>query len=73
MLDIVASYDCMQFQGKITYRTSENGKKSSFRPNFGLLALNLDCQFDFSQNLAASVTRYYGHLSPSSICNLEKT
>ena len=35
MLYIVASYHCMQFQGKLMNQTCENGKKPSFRPNFG--------------------------------------
>ena len=32
MLDIVASYHCMQFQGKLMIQTQENGKKPHFRP-----------------------------------------
>ena len=32
MLDIVASYHCIQFQGKLMIQTQENGKK----PFFGL-------------------------------------
>ena len=35
MLDIVASYHCMQLQGKLKNQTRENGKKTSFRPDFG--------------------------------------
>ena len=34
MLDIVASYRCMQFQGKLMIQTWENSKKPSFRPFF---------------------------------------
>ena len=30
MIDIVASYHCMQFQRKVMTRTPENGKKTSF-------------------------------------------
>ena len=30
MLDIVAIYHCMQFQGKLMNQTWENGKKPSF-------------------------------------------
>ena len=30
MLDIVASYHCMQFQGKLINQTWENGKKNKF-------------------------------------------
>ena len=32
MLDIVASYHCMQFQGQLMNQTWENGKKPSFGP-----------------------------------------
>ena len=35
MLYIVASYHCMQFQGKLMNQTCENSKKPSFRHNFG--------------------------------------
>ena len=35
MLEIVASYPCMQFQEKLMNETRENSKKSSFRPDFG--------------------------------------
>ena len=34
MLDIVASYHCMQSQGKLKYQPWENGKKPSFETNF---------------------------------------
>ena len=37
MLDIVASYHCMQFQGKLMNQIWENGKKPSFGPDFGPL------------------------------------
>ena len=36
MLDIVASYYCMQFQGKLMNQTWENGEKTSFGTDFGL-------------------------------------
>ena len=35
MLHIVATYHCMQFQGKVINQTWENGEKPSFGPNFG--------------------------------------
>ena len=35
MLDIAASYHCMQFQGKLMNQTWENGKKLGFWTNFG--------------------------------------
>ena len=34
IIDIVASYHCMQFQGKLMNQTCENGKKPSFETNF---------------------------------------
>ena len=43
MLDIIASYHCMPFQGKLIILTQENGKRphfgpdlESYRPKFGL-------------------------------------
>ena len=44
MLDIVASFHCIQFQGKLMNQTSENDKKPSFRPNFGPFGPNLGPQ-----------------------------
>ena len=44
MLDIVASYRCMQFQGKLTNQTWENGKKPSFRADFSPFGPNLDAK-----------------------------
>ena len=40
MLDIVASYHCMQFQGKLMKQTWENSKKPNFGINFGPLPLD---------------------------------
>ena len=37
MLDIVASYHRIQFQGKRMIQTQENDKKPYFGPDFGLL------------------------------------
>ena len=44
MLDIVASYQCMQFQGKLMNQTWEYGKKPNFEPNFGLFGPNMGLQ-----------------------------
>ena len=41
MLQIVASYRCMQLQGKLMSQTWENDKKPSFGTNFGLFGPNL--------------------------------
>ena len=58
MLDIVASYHCLQFQGKLKNQTWENGKKTTWfqdwfwplRPKFGpqnfFHGLYLYCMFD---------------------------
>ena len=63
MLDIVASYYCIQFQ------TSEKGKKKKlvlgpFGPKSG-------CRYFFFKNLAPLVTRCHGQLSSCTIS--EKT
>ena len=41
MLDIVASYDCMQFQGKLWNQTWEHDKKTNFGLDFGSFRPNL--------------------------------
>ena len=41
MLDIVASYHCMQFQGRLTNQTWENGKKPSFTLLQAIIVCNL--------------------------------
>ena len=60
-LDILASYHCMQFQGKIINQTWENGKKPSFMTDFCPYGSNSGSQI-FFKNLASSVTRYHGQL-----------
>ena len=80
MLYVVASYHCMQFQGKLMNQTWEKCRK----PNFGLILArfgpNLVPQNFFSwvlpilfffKNLALSVTRYHGQLLSCAIS--EKT
>ena len=49
MLDIVASYHGMQFQGKLKNQTWENGKTPSFEHNFGPFGPNLGHQSFFFQ------------------------
>ena len=73
MLEIVASYHCMQFQQKLMIQTQENGGKLHFEPDLGPLGLvkfALRIYFFFG-NLASSVTRYHGQLSSCTIS--EKT
>ena len=66
MLEIVGSYHCMQFQGKLMIQTQENGKKPDFRPDIGLLGPNSGREM-FFKYLASSVTRYHGQLSSCTI------
>ena len=40
MLDITASYHCIQFQEKLMNQSWENGKKPSFGTDFGSFGLN---------------------------------
>ena len=65
MLDIIASYDCMQFQGKLMIQTQENGEKPHFGPKFGPPIF-------FFKNLASSFTRCHSQLSSSSRATSEK-
>ena len=75
MLEIVASYHCMQFQQKLIIQTQENGGKRHFEPDLGPLGLvKFALQiffFFFFGDLASSVTRYHGQLSSCTIS--EKT
>ena len=45
MLNIIASFDCMQFQGKLMNQTWENGKKPGFGPDFDAFGQNLGRHF----------------------------
>ena len=71
MLDIIASYQCMQFQGKIMNQTWENGKKPSLRPDFVQISPNSGRHFFFFffffKNLASSIIGYHGQLSSCKI------
>ena len=71
MLDIVANYNCMQFQGKLMNQTSENVQKLSFGPDFDPFGTNSGCQIFFVQKSGSSVSGYPGQLSSCTI--LEKT
>ena len=57
MLDIVANYHHIQFQGKRMIQTQKNGEKPRFGP-----ASNF-----FFKNLASSVTINHGQLSSCTI------
>ena len=67
MLDVVASYHCMQFQGKRMIQTRGNGKKHHFGLDLGPFAQNSGDQFFFFQKSGLSVTRYPGQLSSCKI------
>ena len=54
MLDIVTSYQCMQFQGKLTNQTWENGKKPSFATDFETYVTNLGPIFFFIDSTSTS-------------------
>ena len=45
MLEVVASYHCIQFQEKLMIQTQENGKKLYFTPDLGPLGPNSGHQF----------------------------
>ena len=49
MLDIVASYHCIQLQGKLMIQTQENGTKTHFGCDLGPLGPNLGCPFSPSK------------------------
>ena len=55
-------------------QTWENGKKPSFKPDFGPFVPKLCCQKNNSrhENLAPSVTRYDGQLSSCAISEKQK-
>ena len=54
MLDIVANYHCMQFQGKHMIQTHANGEKFHFGPNLDLLDPNSNRQLFFQKSGRAS-------------------
>ena len=71
MLDIVASYHCMSFQGILVNQTWENSnKKKVSGPPFTHLA-QIRAAIIFIKNVAASVTGSHGQLSSYTIS--EKT
>ena len=47
LLNIVVSYHCIQFQGKLINQTRKNDKKASFRSNFVLFLQIFDPQKSF--------------------------
>ena len=65
MLDIVASYHCMQFQGKPMIQTQLNGEKPNFGPDLGSLGPNSGGLFFHKSGF--SLNRYHGQLSSCTI------
>ena len=64
MLDIVvASYHCMQFQGKLMIQAQENDEKFHFQHDLGTFCPNSGRQLFFPlKSLALLVTRYRSQL-----------
>ena len=62
MLDIVANYNRIQFQERITVQTQANGEKPHFGFDLGPLNTNLGRQF-FVKTLGLSVTGHHGQIS----------
>ena len=62
LLEIVASYLRIQFQGKLIIQTQENGEKPHFGPDSGPLDPNLGQQL-FFQKSGFLVIRCHGQLS----------
>ena len=77
ILDIVASYLCMQFQEKLMNRTWENSQKPSFGPNFGPLtqirAVNFFSKIYLCQPLAIMVSYHHVQYQKNLWSNFEKT
>ena len=69
MLDIVASYHCMQFQGKLTNQTWENGKKPSFVTDFDTCGPNLGPKYFFIDSTSTSHSTL---LQAITVCNFKE-
>ena len=69
MLDIVASFHCMQFQGKLINQTWENGEKPSFGTDFGPFGPNLGSKI-FPINF--TLTIWYTLLQGFIACTFKK-
>ena len=51
MLDIVASFHRIQFQGKLRIQTRENGEKPHLEPDLGTLDPNSGCRFFYKTSI----------------------
>ena len=59
MLDIVASYHCIQFQGKRIIQTQENGEKRCFTPDLGPLDPSSGSQIFFMKLVVGIAPSYH--------------
>ena len=59
MLDIVASYHCMQFQGKQMIQTQENDEKPHFGPDLDSMDTNSVCKFFFLDQSLDIMVNYH--------------
>ena len=74
MLDIAASYHCMQFQGKLVNQICENNKKSSFGPDLRYL-VQIRAAIFFSKHWlcqSLDIMVSYHHVQLSEKTNLDK-
>ena len=69
ILDIVASYHCMEFQGKLTNQTWENGKKPSFVTDFDTCGPNLGPKYFFIDSTSTSHSTL---LQAITVCNFKE-
>ena len=69
ILDIVANYHCMQFQGKLMNQTWENDQKPSVRPNFGPFWPKFGPKIFFVCFIS---TKYYALLQAIIVCNIKE-
>ena len=69
MLDVVADYHCMQFQGKLMNQTWENDKKPNFGADFGPFGPNVGLQICFAGLTSSSS---YTLFQAIMLCNIKK-
>ena len=67
MIDIVASYNCMQFAGKLMIQTQEIGKKKLILGMMQAPLVQIWAAKFFFKTLVSSVNRYHGQLSSCTI------
>ena len=69
MLDIVASYHCMQFQKKLTNQTWEKVKKTNFWTDFDIFGPNLEPKFFLIYSTSTSSETL---LQATIVCNVKE-